>query len=280
MNRAAVITRVVSYGLALFLIFLMSAEDVLTLFIFLGQGHFILSYWYKSERIPRIWNTHLFAIWILALSLLFTATILDYISYNILIAFTATLFVIHFVVDEVSLTKSGSSWIQSLGLFGGVFCVFTLEIIQLISSIQYHILLLICLGILSFITTLILTIRHNHVASFSYYGLLVAFASSCIILGTNSIPLNYSLGFIILSHYFIWYGHYLLKLKESRLLQMIYIKRVLGLNILLLGIFLYTQSVPNTPILDYFFSETYFYVWTCLHILVALAPHSLQKSFA
>jgi len=281
MDLTLSINRVVSYGLAGIAILALAPLDVLLLFIYMGQAHFVLAYWYKCKtfrnaiRMPMMW------LWAVLVLVLFTANFLALMPYNFLIAVTAILFAVHFVIDELELLKEHTGFFRSSILFGGVVVLFVIEILQFAFGIVFASNFLLFAAIATILLTIAGAFRPNTISTsfFRTYVITLAGISGCAIVFSQSIHLAVPLGFIILAHYFIWYLDYYSRVRANPIYSKIYIQRVVLLNVLMFGIWALVHFGVTVPFYEYFFTEVYFYIWTCIHILFSFIPRDIGMKY-
>lgn len=271
--------RILSYLFSLGILLFASREIALVLIIFMGQGHFVLAYWYKFEKISNLLQSAFFWTWIISLGLLFALEGVGVIGYHFLLAVTAIVFVTHFIIDEVTLMGEVPSSIEIVGLFLGIITIFLLEIITFILSINFNQTLLIFLAFVTFISTSLQIRKQIRVSYSAVYSLGLAAIASIIILLTNQIYLSYGLGFIILAHYFIWYFHYYIKFSQKKKMQKLYVFRALGVNLIMFLFWALPYFQVSVPLYRFVFSEVYFYIWTCIHILFSFVPIRMKLPF-
>ena len=270
--------RLVVYFVAFAIVFFCSSDTVLVLFIYMGQAHSILAYWYKFERINSLTRTPFFWLWLFSICAFLALAASHVVLYKFWLIFTALLFVAHFIVDEITLSGRKLSF-SMIPLFIGPIVLFSLQIWQFISK---HILnqeVLIMYAVLTFFCTM-LTVWFPKVENkkdfFSVYALILAGISSSVILLSGSVSIGHALGFIVLSHYFIWYFFYFFKLKKFQVGLQTYLVRVIVLNAAMFAIWFLTSRGFMIPFHKYFFSEVFFYIWTCIHIIFSFIPKDIS----
>lgn len=249
------------------------------LFIYLGQAHFFLAYWYKFERIPSLLRSHFFLFWAICTCIAIGAGMSGYISFELLLSITGIAFLLHFIIDEVSLCINGLPVYKAVLFFTGLVAVFTLHIYRYISSVHIPLLLLLTLSVVSFIITLIMirSVLNKHLHGyFAYYVFGLECVSIYMLLQLNTMKITYALGFIILGHIFIWYSFYYRKLKYSQKQISTYLTRVILVNIIV-ALFWVAFIIGNPfPGHRYFFTEYFYYLWACMHIVFSVIPKNFS----
>ncbi len=269
--------RVFSLGLAFSLVSFFSPALVLVLIIFLGQAHFILAYWYTFERLGKWWRSDFFRLWFSAVVVFMLLGLFEVFSPTFWIVFAGALFVLHNCIDDVTLISGYIDWFSILVIFNGVLLLFTLELSSLATGFVYGETKLQVLAGVSFIITLAgLRIHRSQGNYFALYSILLATLSMILILVVDVVPVMLVLGCIILFHYFLWYVEYLQKLWGKGPARTTYAKRVLGVNLLLGAIATVAWYGFTLPGHEYFFSETYFFIWTALHIIFSFIPKDIK----
>lgn len=265
----ALLRRLAIHGFVLIVVLLLDPNDVLQLFIVLGQAHFILTYRYQTDAgwyTPKL----LVVYGITLISLFYLATTRQYDEY--LVVVTATHFMIHYLFDEVKLFRRELDFSFILIVFP-IFFTFSYLIVsdQLGVSLPSVELLL---GVAVACYAPILLSRKLDWERVYFIAVFVAFvaASSFFWISTEK-----AFGYIILTHYLAWYVEYYVKINNAEQ-RKTYIWRVTYINVGVIA--LYGAYVwMNIGALGYVFMPIYFYVWTLLHTLFSMRKQD-YKVFA
>jgi hypothetical protein len=257
-----------SFILALIAVVVLSAKNVFQFFIVLGQGHFLLAYVYQW-RAGKIGSRYLSAyLSILAILIYATTIFREPQLWTFVVA--GTIFAIHFFVDEVfinSLIITTQRYI--LG------AAFVVMYGALLLRSAYEVDLPLTIGVVAGMCTIPMIVRSA--ASKKIEAIDMFFITSIGVLALMAfipwaISLEAALGFIILFHYIRWYIHYLFRFQssEDRTRFTTYIRDVLVVNLVIVGLFFSYRIYADMPVLEYLFEPTYFYIWTILHVLFSI----------
>lgn len=249
---------------------------IMSTFIVMGQGHFILAYLYQWRAGKIGWRYG--ALYVLAFSTLLLAYqfIPEPKLWTFLVA--GSIFAIHFFVDEYFLAKL--SLTTERVLLGVAF-------IGLYSALLMHALYGIQVPYVVAIVALLLLLP---VAVQAVYARTLTLRDAAFILGSLGlvflliqeyvITLYAALGFTILAHYLRWYVHFYARLQahpdQSRLRR--YLIDVAVVNVIVILLFLLYNVFPESAV-RYAFEPTFFFIWTILHVLfsIRLSPALLQR---
>lgn len=271
-----------SFVITATLIFLTPEEYLIPLFIVFGQGHFILMYLYqfRAGKIgARYIRSYIF----------FSALLLGFLLFypnahmrDIFLLLSAIAFGLHFFFDELFMREITHSQVHTLFGFGfsiqyiavSYTLVFGLpqvpwSAIAVLTAISWALALpLLCKRIFS----------HSFILSEIFlYGLLGFFSIALFV--QIHISAGQILAFTVLFHYIRWYLFYASRLHSTEAntkLRKYIIDTVLINTLMLVGFIFYFFA--SIPVLSILFSETYFYLWTILHVIFSLSFFHKIKS--
>lgn len=289
------IEKCVSLLLVVFLLVILDWRAIMTIFIVLGQGHFLLAYYYqyKAGKIDRAFGIRYACCVIVLAAFYFLA-----FNHELLLLATAIFFLQHALFDELHLLRvdvPDKNPLTSARLceMTPVFLLYTAMLIDgvlnQISNKQgigpplsaLHTTPWFCL-----LSAVVLTGYSWRVwkRSWKLDNVSVYFFSSGLVLvltvasGIGQVtPVIKLMGFIILYHYFNWYAYYFHKLSSQTSERRKYIFLALLTNGLLIGFYLawHHGLVPLGAVL---FSEDAFYCWTILHLVCSLRAADFTKA--
>ncbi|MBM65598.1 MAG: hypothetical protein CMH55_05115 [Myxococcales bacterium] len=241
---------------------LLAPKDMVLLFIVVGQGHFVIAYLYrfKAKKVSRtLLLSYGLAVLVFAGGYWLTQDAL------LLAAVTSIYFAWHMLSDERHL-MGGRATLQGL-----------LEILPaLLMLAAYeleHLYAFEGLGF-AFALSLALWLARLALAPLRQWrsdGISAYFAGAWLILAGfylagRRIPADTLWGAIILYHYLNWYLFYGLRFAGKPERMGPYVRDVLTVNgIMLISFFLWRAGYA--PVLDGWFGQNAFYVWTCLHLV-------------
>lgn len=271
--------------------------------IALGQGHFFACYYYqyKYHKMNRAYLIRYF----IGLVVIFGAYIL-YPNLFLLVTLTSIQFVVHLSADERFLWKEAPSLKRGLAFFpfvliyagmiiDGVYVGYANLDFWLVKAQNLKFAVLgvwltpYCLGaagVVVFGYFALVWKKKLTVERHDLHFLLAAFGLA-ILYFIGQVPnLYYLMGVPILFHYSSWYVHYGLRYKDDATQRNCYLKEMLVINALVLGLYslyhffpdiLVVKFIPHeiypfkSPIhgnvLAYLFSPAYFYLWTWMHFV-------------
>lgn len=271
--------RVVSLSGAFIMFATLSSFSVFSFMVFMGHAHFLLAYWYKFEKIPQLVRSPFFFLWVSSVALLLALGIYEVFPPYALFLTAALLFIAHHVYDDLALSIGAVSLPKMLLLFSGVALLYLVEISESVFGILLTNNSLILLAFVA-VTTPFFAFRNmgrNTPILFKVYTGLVAGISALAILVSRGIPMHFLLTFFIFTHYFLWYLEYGRRVASNRDKTKKYLFRAVLINILLFVIWYISYSGVQIPFYKYFFTETFFYIWTCLHIIFSFIPGTLGR---
>ena len=279
MDGIALGLRLLSLLGALTIVSVFSADTVLWLFIFMGQAHFVLAYWYKFGRIKDWWRSTFFWLWVGITVCLLGLGVLEAFSLAFWVAVAGSLFVVHHIVDDLTLALGRARWFLVGGLFSGMLVLFGIELAEFVFGMvpEFALLPYLALG------TIALSVYIARCTSdLNRYGRLyvvaIALLSALLIVVSAGLSIAQLLGVIILLHYILWYLEYLRKLWGRGRLLRTYLIRVIGVNAVMALIWYSAIRGYELPGYEYFFSETFFFIWTTIHIIFSFIPATISFS--
>lgn len=241
-------------------------------FIFLGQAHFFLAYYYKIKHQslpPSKYITYLiFGILLFGSYLLF--------NYNHLLEIATSLyFVVHFVLDVFYLNR-----------FKGTVLTFfrtSLPLLLVYVGIQdlgefsnWTLLYMVPLSLLLFF--IVKKEERWYFVVFTIFAMLVYFFAILEILNVQleyvSSLSNNGMPFIILSHYILWYLYYIQNPRSKEFMK-VYLKDVFIVNFFV-GVLFFIYIATNNSVLNLFFSLENFLLWTWMHYIWTLRKEDIN----
>ncbi len=270
-----VISVIITIAVALILPFKLMAFTV----IVLGQGHFLLAYWYQAEagkldgrKIALLSGGFSFLLWLVLL--------VPVSYYNFI---TGAGFLLHFALDEGRLLNKKHSVYTALEalpfmlIYGAMIAegYLSLHILPYMAG----------LSVLAIICYVVLCVRNKRAPTTTSYAFFSWAVLSIILyfLAQKFVPGYAIMWFwgLILVHYLIWYAVYWFKLSErteQKPQRTEYIWRVVALNLAL--VFLAVLYLLNViPLLDLLFGVGAFNVWTLMHGFSSIRPKELRDLF-
>lgn len=245
----------------------LSPAAIMSTFIVMGQGHFLLAYLYQWRAGKIGWRYG--ALYAAAFTLLLIAY--QYIPEPKLWTFfvAGSIFAIHFFVDEYFLAKITLTLERIL--LGSTFIgLYSMLLLRALYFVTIPGVLVVIAGIL--LIPLIVQIVRTRVLPFTDgIFILGSFVLLLLLVQPHVISLHAALGFIIFAHYFRWYLHFYMRLKASpdqaRFKKyLVDVAVVNALVVILFGIFV---MYPGS-ILQFAFAPTFFFMWTILHVLFSI----------
>ncbi len=246
-------------------------EHTKAIFIVFGQGHFLLAYFYmyKAGKI----TTNKVIQFIVAFAAIFV--LYQYVmGHSLLLFATAFYFIVHFTLDLFFLDGKQINLTRSLIACAPFYCVaFSRVFLYIgfedISNFLYF------ATIPSIVLPMIVKeISLFHRIALSTFALLV-FGYTYV--STDWWGYHYFMSIIMISHYIMWYVYFLI-VKDTAFIKP-YLMHVIGLNAILVALFLFTQYVGKTIFVDtILFSEDIFYIWTWMHYLATMRTPELTLS--
>jgi len=262
--------------------------QIVTLIVVLGQGHFCATYYfqYRAGKINR-WYIARYATAVITLSALF----LVQLRLAELFVFSSIYFVIHFIRDEKFLFGDKPSFYHSLDIlpvilgYSGILIEMGMYAVEPDLLMNHNgriesgpaLFFMLAAGVI-FLFKVVLSIKKSDFGSASsiYFscgsiGLFVLYASRI------QFTAEQFMGFIILFHYLNWYHHYFFRFSEKPAQLKTYVRRVVIINLLVLGLYFLIGRHPQLPVpASFFFFPYLFYLWTVLHLVAT----EREKDFA
>ena len=280
-----------SFLLVWFLLAIFDWRSVIVIYAILGQGHFFMAYYYqfKAGRMNRVY---------LGKVLVFTVVVLGsyslYPNHEILAIVTAVLFLQHALFDESTLlrlsTKGPMTWDRFLEMLPILLLYSALLVDGILAKAQsaptlwlsQHLPSLSPIAAIASAVVLLYyswrawKIRNVADGATSYFFLLgLALTGYLFFAMTAGVSVVKLMGFVILFHYFNWYGFYGHKLARANS----GLKGYLGLFVLVNGalvtVYLLSRGGTLVWLSSTLFSEDAFYLWTLLHLWTSFRPEDL-----
>jgi hypothetical protein len=283
------------------MLLLLDPRQILMAFAVIGQGHIFIA-WIHQARAGIITRARLVSM-ILVGACIFGA-FTTFLSEPTLIAATSLYFVLHFLVDEKRLLAERPD-------FWTLLEVLPVLLMYLLFLMELQVVLIPVLGgkfvgqstrqyfsddltqaplslgiatvaalVLIFSIARRLVLWRRPAASSVYYhvmsiGMLILFA-----LGYK-FWFSDLMGAIILYHYFNWYCHYFFKTMKSPSEFKEYLGITLGINVVIVCVFLTFSYEPGWPeAKGVFFRPDFFFMWTLMHLIFSSRPGELWKWLA
>ena len=262
MKKNFIIRKAISITIVILALIFLSPQNMLYLFIFAGQAHFLASYFYQY-RVGKINKSYL-SLYLIGIVLLWALFIYQR-RFDLLILFAGVIFLFHFLQDEIFISEKKYSIFTSLEIIPIIiiFSGFVIDIVLGTKMILYFFLLSLSFFIFYFLFAYVKRYKLNYLSSYFILGTLLLYFLYFL---EVSIPLEFLLGSIIILHYSDWYIHYYFKVKDDKKERSLYLKSMFIINFAVLALFLVYFFSNSNNVLFYFFSVYYFYLWTLMHI--------------
>ncbi len=254
MNKSLLLEKIPSAIFTAVALFSLSDLQVRELFIVIGLGHIFISFLYSYRVRRKEFPFHQ----------LFGVGALLFISYDIfrydpyLEIVTSLYFVVHFLLDERHLNNKPSSWSGMLEILP-FFLLYSAYILDGWFHLGFAPWALVLAVIFS-----VLGVAYGAGRYFLIGSLLLTLAYPW----RDQIRPNHLLGAIILFHYTNWYLHYLIRYRNDARKLRSYLKDVALINLVVVLLYWgYLEHAAFGGALHYFFSPSYFYIWTLLHLI-------------
>lgn len=288
-----------SFLLVCFLMLILDWRSIIALFVVLGQGHFLLAYYYqfKAGKMDRAYLARYLVSSALLLIFWFSS-----FHHELLVLFTAVFFLQHALFDELYLLRdtkpeqeSPLNWGRLLEI-SPVFLLYTGMLVDGILSQPtspqtlwlsarlppvVSVMALLSALLLGFYT-LALWKKSHRLDSVSLYFFVCGFLLMLVIGSglTHGVPVVKLMGFIILFHYFNWYGHYYHKLQSEQLAMRHYLGMTMVINLAIVGLYLLWTRGALGFLGTVFLSEDAFYLWTILHLVTSLRKQDFSLGWS
>lgn len=245
-------------------VIILSPQNIVTVFIVLGQAHFIISYIYQW-RAGKI-GIKFVLLYALAVSFLGTLILFAPDKDSLFLVLAGIVFSIHFFIDEFYVAHTKFTFERTLIGVG-----FVLLYGSLLFKEGYGLDFGIFLPLLAVFVGLPFIKKAIESKKISASEMLIITSSAVLILINVmdvKISIEAMLGFIILFHYVRWYIFYIFRsIEAGKALLRQYIYIVLLVNVVVVGAYFVYTITSFAPSLSYVFDQTYFFAWTILHIL-------------
>lgn len=289
-QTAIVLEKIASVSLACAALAFMPPLAVLKVAVILGHAHILTAwlYWYLAGKTRGTFPLR-FA---LALLLVF-GSYLVHPWFSLLILVAPMFFLFHFVFDEIHLLRvpinlrsspvTPGRFLEAL-MFVGLYAGLILDAVpgHLIRNGYYltppvespHLPRFLPLLLCSAAGYLVLVLLGRHRPDWGSAYFLGGSAGLGWLIWRNS-HFNYVglLTFLILVHVLNWYVHYFLSLASNSQARGLYLVRVIGLILLSVMAFSLGQfnlAGPASPALRFLYQETFYDLWTMLHLIFSL----------
>ncbi len=260
------------------LIATLSPEQMVTAFIVLGQGHFIIAYLYQKKAGKMPW---FFIVFQLLLMMALVAWVAYGATLRVTLLLTGSLFLLHHFNDEIrlsGLSTSAITWIA--GIAPGV-AYLGLLLNATTQSFNPTLYAAVSSGIGCFTLGYVLYRGSFKEQLFACYAAAIWLAAIAFLLLSPTIVLPYLFGSLILYHYMEWYLYYGVKLWGDMNKFTRYIKEIVVVYVLLVGGYVLLSMVGATFLFEVLFTQMYFYAATIVHIIMSLVlvciPFSLYR---
>lgn len=264
--------KIINSILVIVILFLFpNQNDLLNILIFLGQAHFFLTYLYqyKNKKINRNYLIKFTVFFFILLAFYFI-----FLNGIFLIKFTSGLFVFHFLLDEFYLDNNELNKAQVFKILPILFSY----LVFIFNDCFEEIYIFKILAIMSLLYFLFLTVVKNKMFMLNdvylvFYSLVIVSSifSNWLLIKENS------MFFIVVLHYFNWYSYNYFKLRNNIIILKKYIVNVLLVNAVTGVLFIdYFFIGIGLPFLFLFFSPTFFYLWTLMHLFVTFRFNDIK----
>lgn len=265
----------VSVSLVALAVFSLTPYSLLQTFIVLGHGHFFISYLYqyRAGKITRLY------VGLYVLALIPSLITLVYLGrLDLLVFAAATIFLLHFLQDEVFLAGKKPELLRTIEMTP-VFLLYTGFLSEKI--FQVHILPFLALAA-AVILIIYGTMRaHARRAPdvLSIYMLSLTGLLFYLFLAEVNIPLRVLIGALVLLHYSTWYIQYFYKVRTNAIRLRTYIRSVLACNLAAVLLYILFLTPFGEPWLYVLFAPGFFYLWTMQHIIFSIRWSDWRRSF-
>lgn len=254
--------KVLSAAITLALAVSLAPSDLVLLFIVIGQGHFVMAYWYRirAKKVSRgLGLAYAVAVLLFAGGYLWTR------DHLLLAAVTSIYFAWHMLSDERHLMGGAASLKGLLEILPSLLMLaaFELEHLYAIDGLG----LAFSLSVGAWVLRGLLAPLHNWSsdAISSYFAGAWLLLAGLYLTGRR-VPADSLWGAIILYHYINWYLFYAIRFVGKPERMRPYLRDVLMVNVLMVAGF-GIWRLGAVPALDLWYGQNAFYVWTCLHLV-------------
>lgn len=256
--------------LVAFFVFFAELQHVVAFVIVLGLGHFFLTHVAQGRGGKiRLWHVVLYISLLLFLFFLAFLYSQNALFQPLLLFVTAIYFLVHFLLDEHLMTGEPFSFRTLINIIP----IIVLYAGFILDSLFATGVLLVCgvVGIVIFVLNGVWRVYYKEYPSSStmYFSVITCVLIAMFAIGATPNVLAL-FGFIVLYHYLGWYVFYFHKISRDSLRVKRYIREVLVVNSVIIFLFLLFSSTENVVvrnILEFFFLQTSFFIWTLLHVM-------------
>ena len=282
MNFQNIFNLSISTLLALFLVRVFNDNQILVLLIVLGQGHFIMSYFYTNKAGKM--NSEFRKKFLILISIL--SIICFYIYQNkqyldVLAFFTGVLFILHYYNDEIKIQSIKRHRFFLLGslasmlAFAGVYA----NKLFYIYNPSLYILSLLSFVIFFYFSYLVMKnkedLGNNNVLYLIFFTFLNCYVPT-ILISNSAVSVYQIFGFIIFFHYFRWYIYYANIFNDNKQSLYFYFKTIFNVHFLLTALSFQYSLTRYGSFLVFIFNPIFFYGWTIMHILLSIRKTDYQ----
>lgn len=263
MPREFIVQKLWGIALVALAFFTLTPEQVSTLFIVFGQGHFLAAYLYqwKAGKIGGRW---LLIYAVFAAVLFGLAIFTGSVEWFALV--TSIIFFIHHFQDEASLFGKEHSVFRALEQAQPVLLYSALIVSPLLRETVALSLVVVSALLLSVYAGAVIYGLHKPDAMSAYLYLISGVLGALWMSGV-SIPMQLLMGAVILFHYMCWYVYYYYRFAKNPERQRAYVRDMLGVHAVVFAAYaLFVYTAPGAMVFGYFFLPIFFFVWTLLHI--------------
>ena len=243
---------------------------LLNALIVLGHAHFLLAY--KNQR----WSIKKATIFLAILSVLILLFLQVSNPYAFFLVTTATLFTLHNTLDEINFHNKAISPAIFLFSFPLVFTSLAiLNTVYPLPSLVFKALVassaLISFGALLFLAKQSSSLQEN---KFVILKALIYSSVLCIFYYFNEVFTAIDIfAFLVLSHVFIWYFEYYIKIKPHPQKLRRYKRDVFWCNALFIILFFFTIFSSSSSLVsllgNFVFNFTHYNLWALIHIILS-----------
>lgn len=229
-------------------------------FVVGGQAHFLMMYLYQFRAGRMKTPRYLFAIILSLCAASFYAISVGAIMPLLLLV--TFFFSLHFAIDEFYLHDEQRSFGTIVTTVTFVFLYTAFALVVYFPSLYFLPLMAIALAVVGIVFRLVSSKRPSRTEYYLWYIELMVVVLAVVFHVPEQV-----LSLIILLHYINWGTGYALKVRGTAREGTYWVDTLITTG-LSLGLFL-VYSHFHTSILAYFFSLTYFYLWTLAHFIFA-----------
>jgi hypothetical protein len=276
MRADQIIEKCLSAVITVTLALILSNRKFSDLFIVLGQGHFVSTYYFQY-RAGKIDRTYAFA-YASAFTVVFGSYALLRPSPALLTCITSIWFGVHAIADELFLSRCQPTISRTLLALAFILEYTWLSINSTVSQGRLDSSWLLLCAFILIGWGCVLKMRTNTPFDGLDIYLLLGNAVCCgLIVGHVDYAVYPVIAWLVVYHYGNWYFNTFFRLRQDRLRIQHYLRVVTVINITVVGLALGFLLMPHTfGVLHYVYYKDYFFLWTIMHMFSTLRPSDMQ----